>query len=214
MAGKGGVSGDFFLFFEYIYLHVASYIVCVLYQLSLAVFRPQLWDRNGSGTQPGARVHTCSTGSGRSGTSRPPRDVIAVEWFRNGSGWLCGVNAQPDAFRSRLASLMKNMQYIFPKEVYPAKNRHTLMDMSISALASKHLARVSNPDAIQRHPVFRNEKTYGQDIASPSIYFYVKITLLELRKSENWVGLDSTWRASLSNSNNENMSAFCVAFHM
>ena len=80
---------------------------------STAVFTPQLWDRNGSGTQPGARVHTCSTGSGRSGTSRPPRDVIAVERFRNGSGWLCGVNAQPDAFRSRLAStcvIMKNMK--------------------------------------------------------------------------------------------------------
>ena len=78
-----------------------------------AVFTPQLWDRNGSGTQPGARVHTCSTGSGRSGTSRPPRDVIAVERFRNGSGWLCGVNAQPDAFRSRLVStcvIMKNMK--------------------------------------------------------------------------------------------------------
>ena len=69
-----------------------------------AVFTPQLWDRNGSGTQPGARVHTCSTASSRSGTSRPPRDVIAVERFRNGSGRLCGVNAQPDAFRSRLAS--------------------------------------------------------------------------------------------------------------
>ena len=46
------------------------------------MFTPQLWDRNGSGTQPGARVHTCSTASGRSGTSRPPRDVIAVERFR------------------------------------------------------------------------------------------------------------------------------------
>ena len=44
-------------------------------------------------------VHTCSS---RSGTSRPPRNVIAVERFRNGSGWLCGMNAQPDAFRSRL----------------------------------------------------------------------------------------------------------------
>ena len=80
------------------------------------MFTPQLWDRNGSGTQTGARVHTCSTASGRSGTNRPPRDVIAVERFRNGSGWLCGtVNAQPDAFRSRLASscvIMKNMQYL------------------------------------------------------------------------------------------------------
>ena len=66
-----------------------------------AVFTPQLWDRNGSGTQPGARVHTCSTASGRSGTSRPPRDVIAVERFRNGSGWLCGVNARLDPFRNR-----------------------------------------------------------------------------------------------------------------
>ena len=47
-----------------------------------AVFTPQLWDRNGSGTQPGARVHTCSTASGRSGTSRPLRDVIAVERVR------------------------------------------------------------------------------------------------------------------------------------
>ena len=62
---------------------------------------PQLWDRNGSGTQPGARVHTCSTASGRSGTSRPPRDVIAMEQFRNGSGWLCGVNARLDQFRNR-----------------------------------------------------------------------------------------------------------------
>ena len=124
----------------------------------MAVFTPHLWDRNGSGTQPGARVHTCSTGSGRSGTSRPPRDVIAVERFRNGSGWLCSVNAQPDAFRSRLASpcvIMKNMQYILPKKVCPAKNRHTLMDTSISALGSKHLAHVSNPDARRKHPVFR-----------------------------------------------------------
>ena len=66
------------------------------------MFTPQLWDRNGSGTQPGARVHTCSTASGRSGTSRPPRDVIAVERFRNGSGWLCGVNARrpvPEPFQ-------------------------------------------------------------------------------------------------------------------
>ena len=69
----------------------------VLYK---AVFTPQLWDRNGSGTQLGARVHTCSTASGRSGTSRPPRDVIAVERFRNGSGWLCGVNARLDPFRN------------------------------------------------------------------------------------------------------------------
>ena len=96
-----------------------------------AVFTPQLWDRNRSGTQPGARVHTCSTASSRSGTSRPPRDVIAVERFRNGSGWLCGVNAQPDAFRSRLAStcvIMTDIQYILPKSVYPAKNPHTLVD--------------------------------------------------------------------------------------
>ena len=146
---------SFFLIFR-IYLFTCDIIHCMcLISVEYGRVQLQLWDRNGSGTQPGARVHTCSTGSSRSGTSRPPRDVIAVEWFRNGSGWLCGVNAQPDAFRSRLASLMKNMQYIFPKEVYPAKNLHTLMDMSISALASKHLARVSNPDAIQRHPVFR-----------------------------------------------------------
>ena len=96
-----------------------------------AVFTPQLWDRNRSGTQPGARVHTCSTASSRSGTSRPPSDVIAVERFRNGSGWFCGVNAQPDAFRSRLAStcvIMTNIPYIMPKSVYPAKNPHTLVD--------------------------------------------------------------------------------------
>ena len=43
------------------------------------MFTPQLWDRNGSGTQPDARVHTCSTASG---TSRPPRDMIAVERVR------------------------------------------------------------------------------------------------------------------------------------
>ena len=81
-----------------------------------AMFTPQLWDRNRSGTQPGTRVHTCSTASSRSGTSRPPRDVIAVERFRNGSGWLCGVNAQPDAFRSQLASpcvLYNNDTHIF-----------------------------------------------------------------------------------------------------
>ena len=121
------------------------------------MFTPQLWDRNRSGTQPGARVHTCSTASSRSGTSRPPRDVIAVERFRNGSGWLCGVNAQPDAFRSRLASpcvIMTNLQYILPKSVYPAKNPHTLVDTSISAFASKQLARVSNPDAIRKFPIF------------------------------------------------------------
>ena len=46
-------------------------------------------------------VHICSTASTRSGTSRPPRDVIAVERFRNGSGWLCGVNGQLDPFRNR-----------------------------------------------------------------------------------------------------------------
>ena len=92
------------------------------------MFTPQLWDGNGSGTQPGARVHTCSTASSRSGTSRPPRDVIAVERFRNGSCWLCGVNAQPDAFRLRFASpcvTMNNMQYLFPNKVCPAKNRYT-----------------------------------------------------------------------------------------
>ena len=124
--------------------------------MTKAVFTPQLWDRNRSGTQPGARVHTCSTASSRSGTSRPPRDVIAVERFRNASGWLCGVNAQPDAFRSRLASpcvIMTNIQYILPKSVYPAKNPYTLVD-SISAFASKHLARVSNPDAIRKFPIF------------------------------------------------------------
>ena len=36
----------------------------------------------GTGTVPDARVHTCSTASGCSGTSRPPRDEIAVERFR------------------------------------------------------------------------------------------------------------------------------------
>ena len=48
--------------------------------------------------------------------------TIAVERFRNGSGWPCGVNAQPDAFRSRLTSpcvVMKNMQYIFPNTYFP-----------------------------------------------------------------------------------------------
>ena len=66
-----------------------------------AVFTPQVWDWNRSGTVPIARVQTCSTASCRSGTSRPPRDVIAVERFRNGSGWLCGVNARQDPFRNR-----------------------------------------------------------------------------------------------------------------
>ena len=59
--------------------------ICMIFWTK-AVFTPQLWDRNGTGTQPGPRVHTCSTPSSRSGTSRPPRDVIAVERFRNGSG--------------------------------------------------------------------------------------------------------------------------------
>ena len=76
-------------------------IIQIVPSRTKAVFTPQLWDRNGSGTQPGARVHTCSTASGRSRTSRPPRDVIAVERFRNGSGWLCGVNARLDPFRNR-----------------------------------------------------------------------------------------------------------------
>ena len=49
------------------------------FDITMAVFIPRLWDRNGSGMQPDARVHTCSTASGRSGRSRPPRDVIAVE---------------------------------------------------------------------------------------------------------------------------------------
>ena len=57
--------------------------------ITKAVFTPQLWDRNATGTQPGVRVDTRSTAPGRTGTSRPPRDVIAVERFRNGSGWLC-----------------------------------------------------------------------------------------------------------------------------
>ena len=127
-----------------------------------AVFTPQLWDRNRSGTQPGARVHTCSTASSRSGTSRPPRDVIAVERFRNGSGWLCGVNAQPDAFRSLLAStcvIMTNSQYILPKSVYPAKNPHTLVDR-LGPTRFRHSLRniwhvhVSNPDAIRKFPIF------------------------------------------------------------
>ena len=51
-----------------------------------AVFTPQVWNQNGSGTVPVARVQTCSTAFTRSGTSRPPRDVIAVERFRNRSG--------------------------------------------------------------------------------------------------------------------------------
>ena len=121
------------------------------------LLRPCSHHSFGTGTQPGARVHTCSTGSGRSGTSRPPRDVIAVERFRNGSGWLSGVNAQPDAFRSRLAIAHNEKHemgpYISLKKVCPPKNRHTLMDTSISALASKHLARVSNPDA-PSFPIF------------------------------------------------------------
>ena len=129
-----------------------------------AVFTPQLWDRNGSGTQPGARVHTCSTAPGRSGTSRPPRDVIAVERFRNGSGWLCGVNAQPDAFRSRLAStcMCHNEKHAIGPTSFRRKYVRrkidigpTLMDTLISAFASKHLARVSNPDAIRKKTVFR-----------------------------------------------------------
>ena len=65
-----------------------------------AVFTPQVWNQNGSGTVPVARVQTCSTASTRSGTSRPPRDVIAVERFRNRSGWLCFVNGQLDPFRN------------------------------------------------------------------------------------------------------------------
>ena len=92
---------------------------------SKAVFTPQLWDQNGTGTgtQPGARVHTRSTASSRFGTSRPHCDTIAVERFRSGSGWLCDVTAKPDAFRSRLASpcvIMKNMQHFFPKKVCPS----------------------------------------------------------------------------------------------
>ena len=67
---------------------------------SKAVFTPQVWNQNGSGTVPVARVQTCSTASTRSGTSRPPRNVIAVERFRNRSGWLCGVNGQLDPFRN------------------------------------------------------------------------------------------------------------------
>ena len=72
----------------YIYKMIYTYntILSALETITKAVFTPQLWDRNRSGTQPGARVHTCSTASSRSGTSRPPRDVIAVERFRNGSG--------------------------------------------------------------------------------------------------------------------------------
>ena len=57
-----------------------------------------------TGTQLGACVHTRSMAPGRSGTVRPPRDVIAVERDRTGSSWLRGVNAQPDTFRSLLAS--------------------------------------------------------------------------------------------------------------
>ena len=111
----------------------------------------------GTGTQPGARVHTRSTVSGRSGTSRPPRDVIAVEQDRNVSSCLCGVNGQPDAFRSRLASqcvIMTNIQYILPKSVCLVTNPHILMDSSISALASKHLGHLSNLDAIRTYPLF------------------------------------------------------------
>ena len=68
--------------------------------------------RFGTGTVPVARVHTCSTASSRSGTSRPPRDVIAVERFRNGPGWLCGVNVKPDPFRDirRLAAHSSYLQ--------------------------------------------------------------------------------------------------------
>ena len=65
-----------------------------------AVFTPHVWNRNDSRTVPVPRVHTCSTASTRSGSSRPPRDVIAVERFRNRSGWLCGVNGQLDPFRN------------------------------------------------------------------------------------------------------------------
>ena len=58
----------------------------------------------------------------------PERADHLAMWSQwNGSGWLCGVNAQPDAFRSRLASpcvIMTNIQYILPKSVYPAKNPH------------------------------------------------------------------------------------------
>ena len=57
-------------------------------------------ERNRNGTVPGAHVHICSTASSRSGTSRPPRDVIAVERFRNGYGWLCDVNTRLNPFQS------------------------------------------------------------------------------------------------------------------
>ena len=130
------------------------------------MFTPQLWDQNGSGTQPGARVHICSTGSGRSGTSRPPRDLIAVERFRNGSGWLCGVNAQPDAFRSRLASpcvIMKNLQYIFRKKVCPAKNRHTLIDRHLCRFRHSrrniwHVCRIRTKSEHIQFSDYRNSK--------------------------------------------------------
>ena len=38
------------------------------------------------------------------------------------------------------------------------------MDTSILAFASKHLARVSNPDAIRKHPVFRFPEFQNRNI--------------------------------------------------
>ena len=104
------------------------------------MFTPQLWDRNGSGTQPGARVHTCSTASGHSGMSRPPRDVIAVERFRN--GWLCGVKARLDPFQLPVTyvasqpiihiSKSSSLHGILPQIVGSATSPDTPIDRSAS----------------------------------------------------------------------------------
>ena len=101
--------------------------------------------------------------------------------FQNGSGRLCGVNAQPDAFRSRLASpcvIMKSMQYIFPKKVCPSKNRHLFMDSLISAFASKINCKLDN---------FRSSYL--------PVYIFVRknyvFGIRGLRKS--WSGVDMAW---------------------
>ena len=120
-----------------------------------------------------SRVHTTLLGPERfrNATGRPCSHLFhCVQSFRNEpttsrcdrSGTVPeqvrGVNAQPGAFRWRLASpcvIMKNMQYIFPKKVCPAKNRHSgLLWYLDFGTRSKHLERVSNPNALRRFPVF------------------------------------------------------------
>ena len=90
----------------------ADHSDCVAY----STMRPCSHHNFGTGTEPERNRAPVFTPV-LLGPVVPERANHLTMWSQwNRSSWLCRVNAQPDAFRPRLASpcvIMKNMQYIF-----------------------------------------------------------------------------------------------------